>query len=65
MEPAALAAHLEQTQGVALDPASAQAYAALVAASCGAVREVARTAMRFEDEPSAFVALLAREETRS
>ena len=65
MEPAALAAHLQQTQGVALDPATAQAYAALVASSCASVRQVAGAAMRFEDEPSAFAALLAREETRS
>jgi len=66
MEPAPLAAHhLQQTQGVCIDTATAQAYAALVAASCASVRQVAIDTMRFEDEPSTFTSLLAREDCLS
>lgn len=65
MEPEALAAHLQQAQGVCIDAATVQAYAGIVSAACTAVRQVASTSMQFEDEASAFTALIAREEGRS
>jgi len=54
-----LAAQVELAHGIAIDPASALAAAALVVGLNTTVRDAASTKLAFEDEPSHYLALLA------
>lgn len=56
---------LSKLQGVSIDAEAAKVYADIAASACAQVRRVASDVMQFEDEPSAFLLLLARAESLS